>query len=510
MNPGQARGVLTAAGGLGVSASYLLWLGPAGPGFAVWVVLLGGSATLLAWLEEVPWRGAVARWSGVAVLAALAMPMRAAPELQALYFLVLILSASMVVLASRGRGFGRTRVLDHVYGIGLTAGLAASGGFPVLVRMRDRPTEVRGRAWALVRGLLLAAPPVLIFTGLFASADPAFERGVDGLTTFVSEDLLARLMLMAVFGWIASGLLRGVLPGPTGNPIARLRLPRLGIEETAVVLGLVTALFSVFVVLQLGYLFGGRGAIESISGLTVAEYARRGFFELVAAAGLVLVLLLALGAAAPAGAGRWVYRTLAGTLVGLVLVVIASAVLRLMLYVDSFGLTTDRLYAAAVMAWLTVSLVWFAATVIRGRPRPFASGAIAAGLVTVFALGVVNPHAFVARTNIARADALPVDYAYLWSLGADAAPWLLPRLDAIPGADRCDAIGRAVRRWGPDAAGRSESVDDWRRWNRSTARARTAVAAAMPRLEAILAGCQDEDVAPSPAATTTTPGTAGG
>jgi hypothetical protein len=159
------------------------------------------------------------------------------------------------------------------------------------------------------------------------------------------------------------------------------------------------------------------------------------------------------------------------------------------------------------MAWLTISLAWFAATVIRGRPRPFASGAIAAGLVAVFALGAVNPHAFVARTNVARADVLPVDYAYLWSLGADATPWLLPRLDAIPEADRCDAIGRAVRRWGPEASER-EGVDDWRRWNASTARARTAVAAELPRLEAILDGCADEDVTPGPAATTGA-GTAG-
>jgi len=106
------------------------------------------------------------------------------------------------------------------------------------------------------RGLLLAAPPLVLFAALFASADPTFERGVERVTSFVTEDLMARMALMGAFGWISAGLLRGVLPGPRRNPIARLRPPRIGIEETAVVLGLITALFATFVVLQLGYLFG--------------------------------------------------------------------------------------------------------------------------------------------------------------------------------------------------------------------------------------------------------------
>ncbi len=492
MSTRQATTGLLTAGGLGISASHLLWQGPIGPGLAVWVALLGSSAVAFAWLEEAPWGRAVAVWSGVATLAALATSWRATEELQALFFLVLIVSASMVVLEARGRRFGRTRMLDHVHGLALVPGLAVSGGLPQLLRVRLPSGQTRTRAWALGRGLLFAIPPLVLFVALFASADPAFERGVNRLTALVSEDLLARMALAGVFGWISAGLLRGVLPGPRSNPIARLRPPRVGVEETAVVLGLVTALFATFVALQLGYLFGGRGAIESISGLTVAEYARRGFFELVVAAGLVLALLLAAGAAAPSGLGRWVYRSLAATLVGLVLVVIASAMLRLRLYMDSFGLTTDRLYAAMFMVWLTATLGWFAATVIRGRPRPFASGALAAGIVSVFALGALNPHAFVARTNLAASGERPVDYAYLWTLSADAAPYLVPRVDAIPQADRCRATENALRRWGMGSGwGRIEDAD-WRRWNAGGARARNAVAAIQPRLEQITEACLAE------------------
>ena len=40
------------------------------------------------------------------------------------------------------------------------------------------------------------------------------------------------------------------------------------------------------------YLFGGSEWVQRVAGLTYAEYARRGFFELVVVAALVLVLLL--------------------------------------------------------------------------------------------------------------------------------------------------------------------------------------------------------------------------
>jgi hypothetical protein len=166
--------------------------------------------------------------------------------------------------------------------------------------------------------------------------------------------------------------------------------------------------------------------------------------------------------------------------------------------VDAFGLTTDRLYAAAFMAWVAISLIWFGATVIRGRPKPFASGALAAAIVTVFGLGALNPHGLVARTNLSRADTQVVDYAYLWTLEGDAIPRVVTTIDAIPSeAERCAAVRRALRRWGPAPDGKTlADRADWRRWNAGTAGARDAVAAVLPRLEAIADGCP-KSVAPA-------------
>lgn len=466
--------VLLAGAGLGVSADRLLWDGPLGPGLLVWITLLGASAFMLARDREWAWSGATAGWAGVAVLAAAGTAWRAAEVLQLLFLGTLVVAASMVLLAARGRRLGRTRVLDHVHGLLLVPWRASVGAAPLVGALDRGLAPDRRRVAAVGRGVLLALPPVAVFGALFAAADPAFERWTAHLTGGL-EALPPHLFLVGVFGWIAAGLLGGVFPAPRANPLVRLRPRRVGIEETAIVLGLVSALFVVFVGLQSSYLFGGATAIEAASGLTLAEYARRGFFELVAVAGLVLALLLAVEAASPRGVGRFVFRSLAALLIGLVMLVIVSAALRLRLYVAQFGLTTARLYAAAVMAWLTATLGLYAVTVIRGRPRPFASGALIAGLLTISTLAAMNPDATVARTNLARAADHPVDAAYLLRLSADAVPTVIAGLDALEPGDRCRVAEALDDRYGRARPGELRDEPDWRTWNAGRAEARRVV-----------------------------------
>lgn len=493
----QARTTLGVAATLGLAADYLLWHGPGGPGWTAWIALLGVSAILLVRRSDLTWTRSTAGWTAVAVLASAIPMVRAAPELMPLSFVAVLLAASMVVLRARGRVFGRTRVADHVHGALMLPVLASLG--TVLLLVRADLTPVRGqrrRMAALGRGVLLAIPPVVIFGALFAAADPVFARYTGYMSGVWTEQLPTHVLLVLGFGWVAGGLLAGTMPASSRNPLAAVRPPRVGVEEIALVLGSVSVLFSVFVLIQLPYLFGGQAVIESTTGLTLAEYARRGFFELVTVAGLVLMLLLLAGAAAPRGAARWVFRALAMLLVGLVLVVIASAGLRLRLYVDEFGLTITRLYVGVFMMWLTATLVWFGATVARGRPRRFAAGAVAAGFAAIFGLAAANPDVVIARTNLERDADRVVDASYLHHLSADAVPVLLSGLDRLDGTSRCRAAERLLLRWGPaaEATGRTSRSADWRRWNAAELRARQVITEAAPRLKVLVPACAD----PSP------------
>ena len=132
-------------------------------------------------------------------------------------------------------------------------------------------------------------------------------------------------------------------------------------------------------------------------------------------------------------------RGLSGCLVALVGVVMASALQRLWLYQQQFGLTELRIYATGVVLWLAVVFVWLGVTVLRGRRHLFAIGAIVAGFAATLCINVVNPDALIARTNLDRPQ---VDVTYLGTLSDDALP----------------ALARAgFRRWIRPCGGRSRA-----------------------------------------------------
>jgi hypothetical protein len=281
-------------------------------------------------------------------------------------------------------------------------------------------------------------------------------------------------------------------------------------------MSLLTTLFVVFVVLQISYLFGGRETIEATTGLTLADYARRGFFELIVVAGLTLAVLLVLGATS--GSQR-LFRVLAAVLIGCVLIMLASALQRLNLYIDAYGLTIDRLVALSVMAWFALSLVLFAGTVLRGRVAGFAASMAIAGIAIVLFFGCINPAAQVARINLERAIsgsqsrttefqtlaengttsivAMPLsgntrlDLNYVLSLGSDTVPILLAHIDQLAPHEQNTISTYLLDKWdGAYATNRTDT--DWRTWNASVAAAERAVATQAPKLQEIISGFNED------------------
>jgi hypothetical protein len=266
--------------------------------------------------------------------------------------------------------------------------------------------------------------------------------------------------------------------------------PSFGTTELAIALGLVDLLFLGFVAVQFRYLYGGAEWVEVTPGLTYSAYAREGFFQLVAATALGLPWLLAADSllAEREGVGRWVFRALAGAQLVLLLAIEASAVQRMQAYVAAYGLTEDRFVATAVLGWLTLLVLWFGATVLRGQRTPFAFGALASAFALVMFLHVANPTALVVRSQLDWAVAAatnagesgpPMDTRYLASLGSDAAPTLVERIDELGEAGRCTVARSLLSRWGP------ERRSDWRSWNLADSRARHAVREELARLEAM-------------------------
>jgi hypothetical protein len=253
----------------------------------------------------------------------------------------------------------------------------------------------------------------------------------------------------------------------------------LGAVEVGVVLGLLNVLFACFVIVQFRYFFGGAARVMSITELTYAEYARRGFFELTWVAGLVLPLLLITHALIgrrkdrPADAER-IFRPLAGTQVALLFVIMASAVARMRLYQSEYGLTELRLYTTAFMLWLGLVFLWFAWTVlVRSSRQRFACGALVAAFLTVGLLHLLNPDAYIVRANTAHARAgRAFDAAYASTLSADAVPALISAMPSLSREERCHVARQLSARWSSSAP-----QADWRAWSLARSRAWRTVAA---------------------------------
>ena len=299
----------------------------------------------------------------------------------------------------------------------------------------------------IVRGGVLAIPVLVLFTALLASADLVFA---DRLGSIFSLDLIADFVRLAwrgsiilLISWLATGGLALALDrkhttGALEERLAKLRRPfSLGFVESTIVLVLVNLLFLAFVAFQFRYLFGGEANVD-LAGYTFAEYARRGFFELVIVAILSLSLILGLEWLTWRESKRQLrlFKGLSTLMIILVLVMLASAFQRMRLYEAAYGYTELRLYVTVFMVWLGALLAWFLLTLWRW-PDLFAMGFLVAGIGFLVTLNLLNPDAFIVRQNLARyRSSGDLDAAYLVTLSADAVPELFRALADVQGDEQ--------------------------------------------------------------------------
>lgn len=387
-------------------------------------------------------------------------------------------------------------VLLAILAIGLVLGGAVRlrpGLRPWSRRLSGLPA---GDGWRAVRGLLIALPFVAACALLFAAADAVFAEllgSVLGVPFDVGE-LSFRIAFIAIAAWLAGGLLvLAAAHAPADqsgvSQAHSVVLPRLGAMEGVVALIALDALFAVFVVLQATYLFGGRDTLEA-SGLTYSAYARRGFFELIAVAGIAGTLVLGLEATVRARTRAYL---LAALLLGaLTLAVLLSALVRLGLYNSAYGWTELRFHALAAIAWLGIGVVIAAGTIVLDRSRWLLHGLVIAGLAVALGVNAVGPQEFVAGRNLERAihpelvpsDGLPgLDAAHLGTLDEDAVPALVASLPSLSEPDRAAVL--RILRFRLARLDADSRAGSWASWNLGRERAREALEPLRPQLEAM-------------------------
>lgn len=312
-------------------------------------------------------------------------------------------------------------------------------------QINNHPKETR-RIAPFLRGILLATPVLFIFTALLASSDLVFADYLERFFALETIEDLIEYAWRAVLILILACALAGALVYTLTREATIEKSPdseedwlpfRLGFIEASTILTLVNGLFILFGWIQLAYLFGGRANI-SIEGFTYSDYARRGFFELVTVAVLTYLLVLGLHwfSHRETMGQRRVFNLLSSVMAGLVLVLLASAYLRLQLYELTYGFTELRLYSHVFMIWLGILFVGMG-LLLWLRPQRLAILAVAAAVGFVATLNLINPDAFIVRQNLARYEKIhDLDAEYLTTLSDDALPALMQAWEQVQGDEQ--------------------------------------------------------------------------
>lgn len=450
-SPGFSAALLFSLIGLvlGLAFEVLFYGHPIGISFPIWVTLAIAGLAGAAAIASVPLK-ASNLWPAVPILF-LAMMISLRQEPLTVFLDVVV---TMGLLALWVRSFRAGNLADYGWlDIGLALAWVPIEAFvrpwttlEIVQRRLGAERGGRSRVFAIIRGAILAIPILAVFLVLLSAADLVFEEYVSSALRWFDLARLAdwsgrglMIVLMAVF---SLGAIVAALKKEGDSRLIADREPLirrfLGFTEATIVLASVDILFTLFVVVQIAYFFGGEANVTA-AGFTYSEYARRGFGELVAVGLLSLGLIMTLAAVTRRETARRMtaFNVLGASLVVLVGAILASALKRLLLYEQAYGFTRLRTYTHIAILWMAIVFAAFLVLLVRDRLRHFAPACALAIVGFGATLSLLNVDAFIVARNVNRLNTSgELDLEYLFSLSEDALPGLVNLALTGPQAER--------------------------------------------------------------------------
>ncbi len=294
------------------------------------------------------------------------------------------------------------------------------------------------RFWAVGLGLLAGVPLFFVVFLLLSGADALFRQMTAGVLDHISLGGILNIVFRIVFLFLAfygltsclckRKLREEVKERGTGEPLAAVT-----------VTGMLTMLYLFFSGIQIFGLFLGKMKLPG--NYTYAQYAREGFFQLLAVSFLNLVIVLV--CLRFFGRSR-LLKTILTVMSLCTFVMIASSAMRMIIYIRYYNLTFLRVLVLWALCLLALLFAGVLVNIFR-ESFPLFGYSVAVVTVLYLALSFAHPDLIIAKVNVACASgggaageegrtgpARPChDYAYLSRLSADAAPVLAPYLKEL-------------------------------------------------------------------------------
>lgn len=279
------------------------------------------------------------------------------------------------------------------------------------------------RSRNILVGVMISVPVLWVVIVLLSQADMIFGDMTEKLMEHVFSEEIFVIIFMILFGFFSCYC---IICGAAAQTGKQDKQRKKGAASTAItVILLITLIYLFFCGLQMLYLFSN-GLFTLPEGYTFAEYARRGFFELLAVAVLNVALMLI--TTAYFEENRFL-RILLTVMTACTYILIGSATYRMLLYIGAYHLTFLRLFVLLALLILSFLLAGVILSIYRKSFPLFGYSAV---IITVFylAFSFAKPDYYIASYLEKHQEMLTSeDAAFLTGeLSLDAAPVVLPLL----------------------------------------------------------------------------------
>lgn len=298
--------------------------------------------------------------------------------------------------------------------------------FVTLFRLNVREGR-EGRSRVLPKvllGILISVPVLAIIIWLLSSADIVFKNLFVNIP--VSKIIKHFLVVISVFIYTVCFLwsLLKAFDEREKSTYERIKW-KLFFDPVILltILVLINVIYAVFSVIQFAYLFGGSSFVLP-SSYTYAEYARRGFFELVVVSIINFGILL-FGIVFVKKENKKIFTAIRAFLTLLVVftfVLLASAFYRMLVYEQAYGFTYLRVFVQTFMIMLfflsivNIIYIWYSKI-------PIIKSYFIISLAVYIIMNFANVDVIIAKNNINRYyETGQIDMDYLKGLSYDAVP----------------------------------------------------------------------------------------
>lgn len=289
-------------------------------------------------------------------------------------------------------------------------------------------TKGREEVKYIVYGILIAIPFLMVVIPLLVSSDlivlDMFTRFIDDLS--ISGNLIFRYIFVFslssfIYGHFIAEKISHKISPLTNNSSSAIAIDKHASKSYLIIttfLIMINVVYLFYVYVQVRYLFIQSGTLPE--GITYAEYAREGFFQLLAVAILNILAVIALDLLNPNK--RKVQRGLEEITLACTFIMSISAFYRMSLYENIYGFTVLRLLVYMFLIFLMGFILLVSIYLITYNAKIMLL-IIAYSLVFYIGSAYYNVEGHIAQKNIARYDQTEdLDMDYLLSLSPDAYP----------------------------------------------------------------------------------------